>query len=268
MFHTIQEISNYLYPKNYTFRDTVQFGEKYEWLWVYSFLFYLPICQILQSCHIPSLRNTIKYVGFFWNIGLTIFSLIGTLFTLPFLIKCLYKDGLDSVLLLNNPVCDFREIPSVSFWCSIFVYSKIPELIDTFLYILKNGKQHIFLHWYHHMFTGVYSYMLVRREQFNRLGIWMVALNFFVHTFMYAYYAVMEITEKDSSIRKIVMKNASFITMIQLSQMIIVCYVLMHDWIVLGNELDHFGLGMYLVYAVLFGKLFLEKYITHKNKSH
>jgi hypothetical protein len=49
--------------------------------------------------------------------------------------------------------------------------------------------------------------------------------------------------------------------------MIIVMFVILYDWIKLGNELDHFGLGMYMVYAVLFGKLFLEKYITHKNKS-
>lgn len=264
MLHMIQELSSYLYPKKYTFRDTVRFGETYEWLWVYSFLFYLPICQILQSCYSPSLRNTIKYIGFFWNIILTIFSLVGTLFTLPFLFNCLYRDGLDSVLLLDKQDCDFREIPSVSFWCTIFVYSKIPELMDTFLYILKNGKQHIFLHWYHHMFTGVYAYMLVRRSQFNRMGIWMVALNFFVHTFMYFYYAIMEITGRDSLVRKIVMKNASFITMIQILQMCIILIINFYDVLILKNDMDHFGVAMYLVYAILFIKLFLEKYLKNK----
>ncbi len=256
-----------LYPANYDFTITDYYFRKYEWVWTYSFLFYLPVCQILQGFYNPKHKNTLKEIGFLWNCCLSIFSLLGTYFTLPFLFKCVYTDGLDSFLQLDNPVCDYRIIPSVSFWSTLFVVSKIPELGDTFLYILKNGKQHIFLHWYHHLFTGVYAYFLVvKEEKPYKLGIWMVALNFFVHTFMYAYYAVMEITERDSNIRKMVMKYASFITMIQLSQMIIIIYILFYNWLKLGKDLDHFGLGMYLVYAVLFGKLFLEKYITHKNK--
>jgi len=256
-----------LYPSNYDFRITDYYFRKYEWIWTYSFLFYLPICQILQGFYNPKHKNTLKEIGFLWNCGLSIFSLLGTYFTLPFLVKCLYIDGLDSVLQLDNPLCDYRIIPSVSFWSTLFVVSKILELGDTFLYILKNGKQHIFLHWYHHLFTGVYSYLLViKEEKPYKIGIWMVSLNFFVHTFMYAYYAFMEITERDSSIRKTVMKYASFLTSIQLSQMIIVIFILFYNWLTLGTNLDHFGLGMYLVYAVLFGKLFLEKYITRKNK--
>ena len=256
-----------LYPSNYNFTITDYYFRKYEWVWTYSFLFYLPVCQILQGFYNPANKNKLKEIGFVWNVCLSVFSLFGTYFTLPYLVKCLWSDGLDSVLLLDNPYCDYRIIPSVSFWSTLFVVSKIPELGDTFLYVLKNGKQHIFLHWYHHLFTGVYAYFLVIKEaQPYRLGIWMVTLNFFVHTFMYAYYAVMEITELDSKIRKAVTGCASFITTIQLSQMFIVIFVIVYDWYVLGNNFDHFGFGMYMVYAVLFGKLFLEKYIKNKNE--
>jgi elongation of very long chain fatty acids protein 6 len=254
-----------LYPKNYYYKTTVNIFEEYEWVWTYSFLFYLPLCQIFLGFHNPKHKNTYKIIGFVWNVLLSLFSLVGTYFTVPYIVNCLKRDGLDSLLQLDNPTCDYRYIPSVSFWSTLFVISKIPELFDTYLYILKNGKQHIFLHWYHHLFTGVYAYFLVRKEEF-RLGIWMTALNFFVHTFMYGYYAVMEITDRNSMLRKFVMGNSSFITFIQILQMCIILTLFMYDWLKLGNQLDHFGFAMYLVYAVLFGKLFLEKYCLRKKK--
>jgi hypothetical protein len=103
----------------------------------------------------------------------------------------------------------------------------------------------------------------VRHDAPSKIGIWMVSLNFFVHSVMYAYYAVMEITEQGCWLRKLVNKYAFFITTVQTVQMFIVMYVLGYDSLVLGNTLDHFGFGMYLVYAVLFTNLFIGKYLTN-----
>jgi hypothetical protein len=253
-----------LYPTGFTFNGAVTWFKDRETLWTYALLFYLPVCQILERFYNPNNRRLLKKFGFAWNVLLSLFSLIGTVITLPFLVKCLYNEGLHNFLLETNPECDYRLNNQISFWSALFVSSKLPEFIDTFLYVLKNGKQHIFLHWYHHLFTAFYSYWLVVRHDVpSKFGIWMASLNFFVHTVMYAYYAVMEITEQGCWLRKLVNKYASFITTVQTLQMFIVMYVLGYDSLVLGNTLDHFGFAMYLVYAVLFANLFVGKYLTN-----
>jgi hypothetical protein len=256
-----------LYPLGFTFQKGVEFFKSYEPLWIYALLFYLPGCQLLENFYNPNHRNLYKKIGFVWNIVLSVFSAIGTCITLPYLVKCIYTEGLKSVLLLETNDCNYMLNPRVAFWCSLFTVSKLPEFVDTFLYILKNGKQHIFLHWYHHILTAFYSYrMTVKDGGPSRLAICMISLNFFVHAFMYAYYAVMEITERDCWLRKLVMSYSSFITSIQTFQMFIIIFVLLYDKFALGNDLDHFGLGMYLVYAILFANLFIKKYISKIKK--
>lgn len=256
-----------LYPSSFNFKQCVAWFKDQETLWTYALLFYLPLCQILERFYNPNNRSMLKKIGFVWNTLLSLFSAVGTYVTLPYLVNCVYNDGLESVLQASNPSCNYIFNNKVSFWSSLFVCSKLPEFIDTFLYILKNGKQHIFLHWYHHLFTAFYSYLLVVKDDVpSKYGIWMVSLNFFVHTFMYAYYAVMEITEQGCWLRKLVNKYASFITTIQTVQMFIIMYVMLYDKFVLDNNMDHFGFGMYLVYAILFTNLFVGKYLT-KSKS-
>jgi len=254
------------YPNHYDVNDSVKFFKDYQTYFIYAYLFYLPLCQILTKFYNPKYIQTIKYVTTMWNILICTFSFIGTCFTLPFLIKCLYNDGLDSVLTFENRECDFRHTTSVAFWCTLFGASKVPELIDTFLYILKNGKQHIFLHWYHHLFTGVYTYsVMIRPEGPSKLCLMMSSINFFVHTFMYAYYTIVENFERDSLVYIWTVSKSWILTFIQIAQMLIIMYVMLYDKFKLGNNFDHFGFGLYTVFAVLFIKLFVEKYL-HKRK--
>jgi elongation of very long chain fatty acids protein 6 len=251
------------YPENFNFQDAIVFFKNNQTLYTYSLVFYLPMCQVLQSFHNPKHKTMYKNIGFGWNVFLSMFSFMGVFMTIPPLVKCLQLYGLSGSILQTETICNFLDNNKTSFWGTIFTLSKIPEFMDTFLYVLKNGKQHIFLHWYHHLFTAFYSYwMTIKPDGPSKLGHWMVSLNFFVHAFMYAYFAVMEITERESKIRKIVMHYASFITTIQTVQMFIMIYIFFYDKVLLGNNFDHFGFGMYLVYAILFSKLFFEKYFT------
>lgn len=252
----------HLYPKNFSSQKSIELIREQEQYFTTSFLFYLPLCQILLSFYSPSLRNSIKKVTFLWNVCLSLFSLIGAYYTVPFLLNCIQTENFESLLQNQNPMCEYRNIPSVSFWSALFVYSKVPEFVDTFLYILKNGKQHIFLHWYHHLATAMYSYYMMSKGGHPQ-GLWMVALNYTVHAFMYAYYAVMEITNRENSFRLFLIRNSWFITTLQTTQMFIMLVVLIYAGNLQGYY-DWIGIQMYCIYAILFSKLFLEKYITKK----
>lgn len=264
-----------LYPKNFTFHNGVDFLKDYRNVWVYSLLFYLPMCQLLENFKAQSVNSKIflRKISIFWNVLIAIFSIIGTTQTLPTLIKCISKNGIDSTIHYENSFklenfnsCDYRLNPQTSFWCFLFACSKIPEFIDTFLYVIRNGKQHIFLHWYHHLFTAFYSYWLVvQPPEPSRYGLWMTAINFFVHSFMYSYYALTEFeVVRKSQFMKIF---AKFITSIQIGQMFLIMSILIHSSATLGYEFEHFGFGMYAVYAVLFLNLFLKKYIKNSTES-
>jgi len=279
-----------LYPKNFTFQNGVDFLNSYRNVWVYSLLFYLPICQLLENFKAQSVNSKlfIRKISILWNVFIAVFSIIGTTQTLPTLVKCISNNGIDSTIHYDheNPdfknslqnyntksgftspswklevsnSCDYRLNPQTSYWCFLFVCSKIPEFIDTFLYVIRNGKQHIFLHWYHHLFTAFYSYMLIVQPPTpSRYGLWMTAVNFFVHSFMYSYYALTEFeVVRKSRFMKIF---ARFITSIQITQMFLIMSVLIHASAVLGYDFEHFGFAMYGVYAVLFLNLFLKKYV-------
>ena len=277
-----------LYPKNFTFQNGVDFLNNYRNVWVYSLLFYLPICQLLENFKTQSINSKLflRKISILWNVLVAVFSIIGTTQTLPTLIKCISNNGIDSTLHYEheNPEfkgslqnyntkpgftvpsfidsCDYRLNPQTSYWCFLFACSKIPEFIDTFLYVIRNGKQHIFLHWYHHIFTAFYSYWLVvQPPEPSRYGLWMTAINFFVHSFMYSYYALTEFEiVRKSQIMKIF---ARFITSIQIGQMFLIMSILIHASATLGYEFEHFGFAMYGVYAVLFLNLFLKKYVKN-----
>jgi hypothetical protein len=256
-----------LYPKDFIFQNGVNFLNIYRNVWIYSLILYLPICQLLENFRANSVNAKVflRKLSILWNTLIAIFSIIGATQTLPFIIKCISKYGIDSTLHYEHEVkykdvCDYRLNSQTSFWCTLFVCSKIPEFIDTFLYVLRNGKQHIFLHWYHHLFTAFYSYMLVVQIPYpSRYGLWMTAINFFVHGFMYSYYAL---TEFEVVRKSMFMKVfAKFITSIQIGQMFLIMSVLIHSSNILGYEFEHFGFVMYGVYAILFLNLFLKKYL-------
>jgi elongation of very long chain fatty acids protein 6 len=258
-----------LYPKNFTFQIGVNFLNEYRNVWIYSLLFYLPICQLLENFRAQGVNSKIflRKISILWNILIALFSIIGATQTLPLLIKCVSNYGIDSTLQnekesLFKEVCDYRLNPQTSYWCFLFACSKIPEFIDTFLYVLRNGRQHIFLHWYHHLFTAFYCYWLVVLPPHpSRYGLWMTAINFFVHSFMYSYYALTEFEIiRKSSFMKIF---ARFITSIQIGQMFLIMSILIHASATLGYEFEHFGFAMYGVYAVLFLNLFLKKYVKN-----
>lgn len=91
-------------------------------------------------------------------------------------------DCFDFFCSLCTPEQDYR----VSAWYILFTLSKAVELLDTGFVLLRK-KPLIVLHWIHHLLTLNFSWFVFSNAPAT--ARWMVTMNFFIHTFMYAYYA-------------------------------------------------------------------------------
>lgn len=169
---------------------------------------------------------------------------------------------------LKQSVCDqsFYNGPVSKFWAYAFVLSKAPELGDTLFIVLRKQKL-IFLHWYHHITVLLYSWYSYKDMVAG--GGWFMTMNYLVHAVMYSYYALRAAGFKISR------KFAMFITLTQITQMVMGCVVnyLVYSWMQQGQECPShvqnivWSSLMYLSYFVLFCQFFFEAYMA-KTKSN
>ena len=126
-----------------------------------------------------SLRKYWKY----WNLFLSTFSFMGMINTLPYLLDTIYNQGLDYTIC--EGAMKWYANGNSGVWTALFIYSKIPELMDTvFLILLKRPVT--FLHWYHHLSVLVYCWHAFSVSSSS--GLWFVSMNYTVHSIMYLYY--------------------------------------------------------------------------------
>ena len=121
-----------------------------------------------------------------WNLLLAIFSIIGATRTVPHLYNIINTRGF-YYSICTDPKEWYLD-GSVGFWVGLFIFSKIPELLDTVFLVLQQKKV-IFLHWFHHCTVMLYCW----HAYHNRVapGLWFAAMNFAVHSIMYTYYFAM-----------------------------------------------------------------------------
>lgn len=190
-----------------------------------------------------------------WNLGLAVFSFIGSVRTVPFLLNTIYRRG------LYNSVCaeprpNYGHGP-VGLWVTLFIFSKVPELIDT-LFIVLRKKPLIFLHWYHHITVLLFCWHAFATQSAS--GLYFVAMNYSVHAIMYFYYFLTAVGYRP--------RWAQFVTISQLSQMVVgvfVCglnvhYINQNLPCNVDRENLKWGVIMYSSYFALFLKFFIERY--------
>lgn len=234
----------------------------------------IPVCAV--ACYLvvvfrgPGLLKDVKPFSLrsafaWWNIFLSLFSLIGSTRTVPVLVHALRAHGFrytccqdPSTWYINGPV---------ALWVGLFVFSKIPELLDTvFLVLLK--KPVSFLQCYHHSTVLLFCWHAFVQKAAP--GLWFASMNYCVHAGMYFYFFLMAVGN-----RQLVRRVAFVITFLQLLQMVVGCVV------VCGSAYHYFypshrrgspqeagcavtfsscalGLGMYASYFVLFAVLFRD----------
>lgn len=144
-------------------------------------------------------------------------------------------------------------------WTMLFIFSKIPELLDTAFIVLRKSPL-IFLHWYHHATVLLYCWHSYATR--SSAGLYFVAMNYGVHAIMYFYYFL--------AAMGIRVKWAPLVTVLQISQMFVgmfICGAVYYFEGMRGLPCDVTsnnyiaGWVMYASYALLFIVFALEKYI-------
>lgn len=137
------------------------------------------------------------------------------------------------------------------FWVMLFIYSKIPELVDTVFIVLRK-RPLIFLHWYHHVTVLLFCWSAYSTQAGS--GLYFVAMNYTVHALMYGYYCLQALNVCPKSFPTIL------ITMSQIAQMFVGTGVCLSAWYFMlagktcSNELSNLVAGalMYGSYLYLF----------------
>lgn len=196
-----------------------------------------------------------------WNLFLSLFSILGASRLVPTLFSGLVNEGMQHTV-CSDPKAWIMDGPA-GLWLTLFIFSKIPELIDT-VFLVVRKKPVIFLHWYHHFTVMLYCWHAL--HTLAAPGIWFASMNFVVHSIMYAYYFATNV-----GLYKYVQPIASSITTLQILQMVGGTFILIQCayTIYVSGRTCHIdrnnlmaGLAMYLSYFALFAAFFVNKYLV------
>jgi elongation of very long chain fatty acids protein 6 len=202
-----------------------------------------------------------------WNLALSAFSALGAYRCVPHLVRALRADGLAHTLCAPPEEWYLRD--ETGTWVSLFIFSKIPELLDTAFLVLQR-KEVIFLHWFHHITVLLYCWHAYVSD--TATGLWFSSINYSVHAFMYLYYFL---SISGGRLRTYARPLAPFITTVQLAQMVVGTAVTLEaarlkraapDRCSVDAVNSRLGLAMYLSYFVLFAMLFYNLYLKPTGK--
>jgi elongation of very long chain fatty acids protein 6 len=198
------------FEANYDTSPGLDFAREHPYVPIVIVTSYAGLCyggQIYMANREPySLRMPLAY----WNLLLSTFSFIGMSRTMPQLLYNLHTMSLTDNLCME-PRNSFGTGAS-GLWVQLFIYSKIPELLDTF-FIVARKKPLLFLHWYHHITVLLFCWHSYATEAST--GLFFVTMNYSVHSVMYGYYYLMAVNAKPRWL------NPAIITACQIGQMII-----------------------------------------------
>lgn len=255
---------------SYVFKFEEDFAEKERRQWMhenwYISIYYIGAYMVfivvgqhyMQSRPRFELRNTLAL----WNFFLAVFSIIGTMRTLPETLFVVRHFGLHHSCCVAGP--SFVQNNTVSaFWSYLFTMSKVPELGDTVFIVLRKQPL-IFLHWYHHVTVLIFTWYSY--SDYITTARWFVNMNYFVHSLMYSYYAFKALRYKVPRWISVA------ITACQLAQMVVGCIINFYAYHVKtsGGECDvsflniKLSLIMYFSYFALFSHFFHKAYLAKK----
>lgn len=220
--------------------------------------------------YVPKYISTgikLRGVWSLWNLLLSAFSILGASRTVPHLVAAVRNEGVAYTLCKEPETWYLRG--ETGFWVTMFIFSKIPELLDTVFLVLQN-KEVIFLHWFHHVTVLLYCWHAFISD--TATGLWFCAINYSVHAIMYFYY-FLSIT--GGPLRSYARPIAPYITTVQLVQMVVGSSVTVGAGVLNGRDAAacpinranyRLALAMYMSYFFLFAVLFYNLYLKPTGK--
>lgn len=230
--------------------------EYYYYLAIPSILYYVAI-RTGQKYMEDRKPLNVSSVLFWWNLFLTLFSIIGT--------NRMWNEvaavASESGSLISSICAPGVRTSRAGFWFMLFAFSKFVEFGDTFFLVVKK-KPVIFLHWYHHITVMLLTFHIWANQ--HPTGRYYTAMNFFVHSIMYGYYTLTAMKIKMNP------KVAFCVTSLQLSQMffgLAIAVLSITNCTRHASSSGYFGLFIYSSYAILFAMFMMESYFSKKRKN-
>jgi elongation of very long chain fatty acids protein 6 len=200
-----------------------------------------------------------------WNAALAVFSILGFIRTTPTFLRVISEHGITHTY---THISEMQTDKVAGYWTFLWVVSKIPELVDT-LFIVARKRPLMFMHWYHHALTGWFAFVTFYSE--NAYMIWVVWLNYFIHSVMYSYYCLRAMRVR------VPPQVAQQITGAQIVQFLITHAVMAHlAWLVFTTNgqyavtLKGFAIGAFMevTYLLLWFRFYHISYIAKGGKKY
>ena len=217
-------------------------------------VFLAPMLKLSKS------SQSLKHALFAWNIMMALFSAWCTVISVPH-----YLFGEHGVFTegLTASVCSYSawfSTGKVGMVTVAFTLSKFVEFGDT-VFLALRGCELTNLHTFHHAMTLALTWTLFERRAST--GLVCIAMNSFIHTVMYFYYAAVLFPRA----RSILLPYSYWITVVQISQMVVGVIVNVLATIeLLAGRACHvspfcvFSAGaLYLIYAAMFVQFAVER---------
>ena len=119
----------------------------------------------------------LRKVSRVWNVSLAVFSIAGAYVCIPHLLRQLWTHGFHFCACAD--VYEIAGYGPPALWAAAFSWSKLFELFDTVLLILKK-RQVITLHWFHH--SSVIFFVWAAWTYEVPLALWYGTMNYTVHS--------------------------------------------------------------------------------------
>lgn len=250
---------------NYEASHGTDFARQYPWIPICTVIIYLASIYLGKKYMEKRERFDLRYKLAAWNMLLSVFSFVGAVRTVPDL---LYRIATSASL--DETMCTAAASSwgtgATGLWVQLFIFSKIPELVDT-VFIVARKRPLLFLHWYHHVTVLLYCWHSYATEASQAL--YFVAMNYTVHAIMYGYYCLMALKLKPAWFPPVI------ITIAQISQMFVGVAVQIASMMKYFSGDSSCGVNganvfwgsiMYGSYLALFVKFAVDRYMKKPEK--
>ena len=221
------------------------------------------LCMVRYGVRWMESRPAMKLVmvSRVWNVAIALFSVCGAAVCVPHLYSVLRTRGFWYSACAD--VYDLAGYGAPALWASLFTWSKLFELFDTALLILKK-RPVITLHWFHHASVIGFAWSAWVYE--TPCALWYGAMNYSVHAVMYSYFCLTSVP----SLRRSVLRVAPCITALLISQFAMgtvvngfagVAWAMPSVGCSIQPVILRIAAALYVVYGALFVQLFVRRYV-------